>query len=235
MKKSRDSRDVFAVFKKGSFMEKASFSEKLRYWFKNVYWYHFRTATFLALAAVVFAVTLISDIANREHNDLDYILAGVVYAEYEQLDAFSDYLGSFIETEEGEKVKVGGQLLCTQSIAGTGDSVASIDQYNAVSIEKITVSMADDEVLLFFFDKRYADWYAEESAFAPLSEFGIESENGYFVRVDNLPVMEQFGFISDSGIYAAIKMKNESRARNERILEKYENAGKALSGLLGGE
>ena len=36
MKESRDSRDVFAVFKADSFMKDATFGEKLRYWFKNV-------------------------------------------------------------------------------------------------------------------------------------------------------------------------------------------------------
>ena len=71
MKNSRDSRDVFAVFKPGSFMEDASFWEKLKYWFSNVYWFHFRTATFIVILAVVMGCMIISDITNREYNDLD--------------------------------------------------------------------------------------------------------------------------------------------------------------------
>ncbi|MBQ2840709.1 MAG: hypothetical protein II996_03890 [Oscillospiraceae bacterium] len=239
MKKSRDFRDVFAVFKPGSFMGDASFWEKLKYWFKNVYWYHFRTATFIAVAVVVLACMLISDILNREYNDLDYILAGSVFANTEQMGKLSDHLGSFIPIEDEDPsdeeiptAKVGHQMLSTESVMGSGDQALAIDEYNAASIDKISVSMADDEILLFFFDRRYAEWYAKQGAFEPLSEFGIQSENTYYVSVSETPFMKELGIMHKDGIYAAIKVKNSTRAEDERILKKYDNAALALSGLL---
>ncbi len=239
MKKSRDSRDVFAVFKPGSFMEDASFWEKLKYWFCNVYWFHFRTATFIAIAAVILVCTIISDVTNREYNDLDYILGGSVFADTEQMGKLSEYLGSFIEVtdenpddEEIPQAEVGHQMLCTESVMGTGDQALAIDEYNAASIDKISVSMANDEVLLFLFDKRYAEWYAKEGAFEPLSSFGLGGEDEYFVRVDNLPKIEEIGIIHRTGIYAAIKIKTPSRLEKERIVEKYEKAAAVLSGVL---
>ena len=241
MKNSRDFRDVFAVFKPGSFMENASFWEKLKYWFRNVYWYHFRTATFILIAAVVMGCMIISDIVNREYNDLDYILAGSVFANTEQMGQLSEYLGSFVDVpdenpDDGEmpRAQVGHQMLCTESVMGTGDQALAIDEYNAASIDKISVSMADDEILLFLFDKRYAEWYAKEGAFEPLSNLGITGENEYFVRVDNLPDIEKIGISHRDGIYAAIKIKTPSRAENERISQKYENAKAVLQGLLSG-
>ena len=234
MKKSRDSREIFAVFRKGSFMEEATFGEKFRYWFKNVYLYHFGFFTLIAIVVAILAFSLIGDVINREYNDLDYILGGSVFASDEQLDALSDHLSGFIEKESGEEVTTGQQLLCTESILGTGDAALALDEYNAGSIEKITVSMADDEVLLFFFDKKYIEWYAAMGAFEPLSEFGIESDNGYYVRVDSLPVIEELGIICKNGLYAGIKVKTKSRMENERIAKKYENSGKALYGLLYG-
>ena len=239
MKKSRDSRDVFAVFKPDSFMSNASFFEKLGYWFKNVYWYHFRTATFITIAVVILACTLISDILNREYNDLDYILAGSVFANTEQMGKLSDYLGSFIPVEDDDPsdeeiptAMVGHQMLSTESVMGAGDQALAIDEYNAASIDKISVSMADDEILLFLFDRRYAEWYEKQGAFEPLSEFGIESENGYYVRVSEVPFIKELGIMHKDGIYAAIKVKNTTRAEDERILKKYDNAALALSGLL---
>ncbi|MBQ9985442.1 MAG: hypothetical protein IJP38_03950 [Oscillospiraceae bacterium] len=242
MKKSRDSRDVFAVFKPGSFMGDASFWEKLKYWFKNVYWFHFRWLTLGVIVAIVLACMLISDVTNREYNDLDYILAGSVFADVEQMREFSDYLGGFIEVvdedpDDGEvqKPKVGHQMLSVESIMGSGDQALAVDEYSAASRDKISVSMANDEVLLFFFDRRYAEWYAKEGAFEPLSGFGIESENEYYVRVDELPIIEKIGINHRDGIYAAIKVKTEPRMKNERIAKKYETAGIVLSGLLSGK
>ncbi len=239
MKNSRDSRDVFAVFKPGSFMENASFWEKLKYWFKNVYWFHFRTATFIVIAVIILGCTLISDIVNRRYNDLDYILAGSVFANTEQMTELSEYLGSFIDVpdenpddDEVQHAAVGHQMLCTESVMGTGDQALAIDEYNAASIDKISVSMADDEILFFLFDKRYAEWYAKEGAFEPLSSFGLGGEDEYFVRVDNLPAIKEIGISHRDGIYAAIKIKTPSRAEKERIAEKYENAKAVLSGLL---
>jgi len=239
MKKSRDSRDVFAVFKPGSFMGNASFWEKLKYWFKNVYWYHFRVATFAVIAVVVLGSMLISDIANREYNDLDYILGGSVYADIEQMRELSDYFGSFIavadeepDDEEIPKAKVGHQMLSVESIMGSGDQANAIDEYTAASRDKISVSMADDEILLFLFDKRYIEWYAAEGAFEPLKNFGIESENEYFVRIDELPGIAEIGINHRDGIYAGIKIKTDARMKNERIAKKYETAGLVLSGIL---
>ncbi|MBE6965741.1 MAG: hypothetical protein E7441_06880 [Ruminococcaceae bacterium] len=239
MKNSRDSRDVFAVFKPGSFMEDASFWEKLKYWFSNVYWFHFRTATFIVILAVVMGCMIISDITNREYNDLDYILGGAVFANIEQMGQLSGYLGSFIEVpdenpddEVTPQAEVGHQMLCTESVMGTGDQALAVDEYNAASIDKISVSMADDEILLFLFDKRYAEWYAKEGAFEPLSSFGLGGENEYFVRVDNLPRIEEIGIIHRDGIYAAIKIKTPSRMEKERIAEKYEKAAAVLFGIL---
>lgn len=240
MKKSRDTREIFAVFKPDSFMAEATFWEKLKYWFKNVYWYHFRIATFAVIVASILAVILINDVFTREYNDLDYILAGAVFADTEQMQALSDHLGSFIpvaggeDGEEAPKASVGRQMLSTESIMGSGDQALAIDEYNAASIDKISISMADDEILLFFFDRRYAEWYAKSGAFEPLSEFGIESDNEYYIRVDEIPFIKELGIIHNDGIYAAIKVKNHERKENERIIQKYENAALALSGLLAG-
>lgn len=240
MKKSRDTREIFAVFKPDSFMAEATFWEKLKYWFKNVYWYHFRIATFAVIVVSILAVMLINDVITREYNDLDYILAGAVFADTEQMQALSDHLGSFIPAAGGEdgedapKASVGRQMLSTESIMGSGDQALAIDEYNAASIDKISVSMADDEILLFFFDRRYAEWYAKSGAFEPLSEFGIESVNEYYIRVDETPFIRELGIIHNDGIYAAIKVKNHERKENERIIQKYENAALALSGLLAG-
>jgi len=233
MKKSRDSRDVFAVFKKDSFMKDATFGEKLSYWFKNVYWYHFRVATFAIIFVAILAVTFVSDVFFKEYNDLDYIMGGALFAETQKMNDISERFSAMLTPKGAEEsAKVGHQMLCTQSIMGTGDKADVFDEGSRANIDKITVTMADDEVLLFFFDKKYIEWYAEQGAFEPLSEFGIESENEFFVRVDDTEFFKQFDVANQNGIYAGIKLKTDSRAKNERIAQKYENAAYVLKGIL---
>lgn len=233
MKKSRDSRDVFAVFKDDSFMKDATFGEKLSYWFKNVYWYHFRVATFAVVLVAILAVTFISDVFFREYNDLDYIVGGAVFAETVKMNAISEDFAEILTPEGAEEpAKIGYQMLCTQSIMGTGDKADVFDEGSRANIDKITVTMADDEILLFFFDKKYAEWYADQGAFEPLSEFGIESENEFFVRVDDTEFFKKYDVANQNGIFAAIKVKTPSREKNERILQKYENAAAVIKGIL---
>ncbi len=228
--KSRDSYELFEVFKPG-YMDGATFFEKFRYWFKEVYWYHFKFHTLGVILLVVFLVALVGDIASREYNDLDFVVGGAVFAESEKMKELSDYLGGFVK-EDGT-AKVGWQMLCTSSAMGTGDPALALDEFAASSINKITVSFADDEILLFLLDKKYTDWYNNEGAFEPLSTFGIESENECFVRIDDTEIIKKLGIKSDGGIYAAIKIITPSRSENERIAQKYENAGLALRGMLG--
>ena len=232
MKQSKDSRDVFAVFKKGSFMEDASFGEKFRYWFKNVYWYHFRYQTLLVVVLLICSVVFINDVVFREYNDLDYILAGNVFASSETMQTMEDRISDLIETEGEEPPTIGRQLLTTRSVMGTGDLSLKIDEYASASIEKIAVSMADDDILLFFFDKKYTDWYAAEGAFEPLANFGIESENEFFIRVDDASLFADLNISHTDGIYAGIKVINKSRRKNERIMAKYDVAARVVAGIL---
>lgn len=233
MKDSRDYRDVFAVFKKDSFMEGATFFEKLRYWFKNVYWFHFRYATLGVILAAIFAVTLASDVFFREYNDLDFVLAGAIFADTDEMQKLSADISAFVTPAEPDATaKIGRQMLSTRSAVGTGSNAIAMDEITAANIDKISVTMADDEILLFFFDRRYAEWYAKEGAFEPLSSFGIESDNDYFVRVDNTPFWADYNIAHDNGIYAGIKVKTDFRIKKERIVKKYENAANVLKGIL---
>lgn len=232
MKKGKDNYDVFEVFKKGSFMDGAPFGKKLAYWFKNVYWYHFKLATLIAILVIIGASALIYDVTHITHNDLDYILGGAVYASSEQMNALSEYLGDAITAPDGEEPSVGRQMLCTESVSGITSQKIDYDEYAAASIDKITVSFADDEILLFLLDKKYIEWYAEQGAFEPLSEFGAGEKNEYYIDISESEVIKKLGIKSNDGIYAAIKVINDSRSGNERIMKKYDNAAAALRALM---
>ncbi len=234
MKKSRDSRDVFAVFKKDSFMKDATFGEKLAYWFKNVYWYHFRVATFVTIFVAILLCVFISDVFFPEYNDINFVVAGSLLADKEQMNLLSERMAPFIEASDEEAgPKIGYQSLCTRSIVDPSLASDAFDDGTLANIDKITLTMTDDEVLLFFFDKTYIEWYANDGAFEPLANFGIESDYEYFVRVDETPFFKDIEISHYDGIYAGIKVRSGPRLKDdERINKKYENAARVLSGIL---
>lgn len=234
MKKGRDSRDVFAVFKKDSFMKDATFGKKLAYWFKNIYWCYFALPTVGIIAAALIVGGIAYDITHPEYNDIDFVVAGSLLADKEQMDMISDRMKAFIDPYDDENgPKIGYQSLCTRSIVDQAIGKDAIDDGTRANIEKITLTMTDDDVLLFFFDKKYIEWYADDGAFEPLENFGIESEDEYFVRVDETPFFKDIGISHYDGIYAGIKVRRGPRLKdNERMNGKYINAANVLSGIL---
>ena len=233
-KTSRDNRDVFAVFKKGGPMEGATFGEKFSWWTKNVFFPHLAFKTCMVILALFLLTMLVIEIVSEDYNDLDYIVGGKIFATSEQMHELSDYMKDVLE-KDGEKPSVGHQMLCTENMESAINELSYPDEYAVANRQKIEITFADDEILLFFLDKTYIEAYAYDGAFLELSEFGIESDNKYFVRVDNTPIFQKIGMNHKDGIYAAIKMKNKERSEDSRILEKYERAGRVLSAIVAGE
>lgn len=234
MKKSRDSRDVFAVFKKDSFMKDATFGKKLAYWFKNIYWCYFALPTVGIIAAALIVGSIAYDITHPEYNDIDFVVAGSLLADKEQMNMISERMTPFIDPYNDEEgAKIGYQSLCTRSIVDQEIIKDAVDDGTRANVEKITLTMTDDDVLLFFFDKKYIEWYANDGAFEPLANFGIESEDEYFVRVDELPFFADIDISHYDGIYAGIKVRSGPRLKDdERMNGKYLNAASVLSGIL---
>lgn len=233
-KTSRDNRDVFAVFKKDGPMEGATFGEKFSWWMKNVFGPHLAFKTVIAIVVAILAVWLIVDIVSDDTNDLDYIIGGDIFVDTDNMNALSAYMKEILSENENKDLKIGHQMLCTRSTESTVESTGQVDDFAAANSQKIEITLADDEILLYFLDKTYVDCFAEMGAFLKLSEFGIESENEYYVRVDETPLFKKYGITTKDGIYAAIKMKNKARSEDERILKKYERAGTVLSAIVAG-
>lgn len=232
MKKSLDSRDVFAVFKKDSFMKDASFGKKLAYWFKNVYWCYFALPTVAIIVAILLAGVLVNDILHPKYNDLDYIVAGSLVADKTQMEHLSEKMTTFLNPRDsGEKPTIGWQMLSTRSVLDFNEATKEMDGASRANVEKIAVTMVDNDILLFFFDKKYIEYYAADGAFEPLSNFGIESENEYYVRVDNTEFFKDITIHNSDGIYAGIKVRSGPRLK-KKMDEKYANAARVLSGIL---
>ncbi|NLG52585.1 MAG: hypothetical protein GX541_01210 [Clostridiales bacterium] len=229
--KSSDSFDLFEVFKPG-YMDGATFRQKFFYWFRNVYWYHYKKQTLLAIFGLILLCVFIGDIVYREKYDLCLIVGGDTMVESEALSKLSEELKTVIPDADGDgKINIKYQMLYTGLLRDKPEEGQVFDEMLGAAVQKIQLSFADDDTLLFILDKSFADWYAAEGAFEPLSGMDIASENEYCVRADEKELFKKLGIKNPGGWYAGIKVKNESRAKNPKILKKYEAAEAALKAI----
>ncbi|MBQ3055020.1 MAG: hypothetical protein IJC88_02840 [Oscillospiraceae bacterium] len=217
--KGKDQYGLFEVFKPG-YME-GTFFEKFKYWFKAVFWCHFRYHALFVLVATIMLVWLVCDLIAPNCRDLDYVVAGEQLVLTEQLEVLNEQIKAQMDDVDGDgTLTVGQQMLCTLE-----------DEYsdNAyMNGQKLGVTFADDNIVLYIMDLELMEIYASDGAFAPLADFGIESENRFFVRVDQNRVFRECGIPAGDGWYMALKIVNDVRANDEEIQKKYMEAVKVI-------
>ncbi len=236
--KSNDNNSLFEVFKPGV-RDDLSFWPKLWYWFTNVYWYHFKKITILGLFGVILLIVLICDIINKPNDDTGVIIAGDNYVSLEQERGIVGYIESVIDDANGDgEISVAYQTLCTSAADsdledGDRKSAEQYDEFVQANQNKLLISFADDQFLLYIMDKVHMEKYIESGALEPLETFGVSSENPYYLPVGESSLFAQLGIENPAGNEwcAGIKVIADSRADNKKIEAKYEQAVKALKML----
>ncbi|MBE6915915.1 MAG: hypothetical protein E7471_04700 [Ruminococcaceae bacterium] len=217
--KGKDQYGLFEVFRPG-YME-GSFFYKFTYWFKMVFWCHFRYHALFILIASVMLVWLVCDLFTDNYHDLDYVVAGEQLVLSEQLEELNGHLLETLDDVDGDgKVTIGQQMLCTYDDGSTDTAY--------VNGQKLGVTFADDNIVLYIMDQDLMEFYASDGALAPLADFGIVSDSTYYVRVDANKLFRESKIPSGNGWYMALKVVNKERAKDEKIQTKYREAAEII-------
>lgn len=240
--KNRDTYELFEIFKPGV-RDDLSFPRKLGYWFKNVYWYHFKVITLVALFAIILLIIFIGDMMNKPNDDLGVILCGEAFLSFEQEEQVANKIKEVIEDVNGDgEITIAFQSLTsasadTEASEASKDAAAPYDQFIVANEQKLTLSFADDQFILYILDQIHMDPFVADGAMEPMETFGIESENPYCIPLADSTWFQELGIQSmpENGWYAGIKMINDSRGKDEKIQAKYENAARVLRILAGQE
>ncbi len=217
-----DNRGLFDIFKKGE-RDDLTFWEKLKYWFKNVYWCNYKGLTFLALFGIICAIVFIGDVVGQPNNDLDYVIAGDIHMNEQQLAGIEDYVIKNMADANGD----GEVTVSYQSLPVAGED--NYDQLSSVAEEKLFISLADDRVLLYITDGAHMESLAGQGAFEPLSTFGVISEMVYCVEITNSSLFKELGIPeATGGWYIGLKVIDGERVGNEEIARKYDAAANVL-------
>lgn len=235
--KSNDNQALFEVFKPGV-RDDLTFAQKLRYWFVEVYWYHFRTITLLALFGIIMLVILIGDIIHRPNDDLGYIVAGDAFVTLEQERGIEEFVKSVIDDANGDgEITVKQQTLCLGINDGESsqlqkDAAEPYDEFTQANQNKLAISFADNQFILYIMDQKHMDPYIADGAMEPLKTFGIQGDEWYCVYVGESKLFKELGIPQeeDNKWYAAVKIITQERS-SEKMQAKYEQAAKVLKAL----
>ena len=143
----------------------------------------------------------------------------------EQLEELNTQILETLDDVNGDgEVTVGQQMLCIY------DDGSSDTAY--VNGQKLSVTFADDNIVLYIMDQDLMEFYAADGALAPLSDFGIVSDSKYYVRVCENKLFRESKIPSGNGWYAALKVVNHEREKNEKVQKKYREAKEVIERLM---
>lgn len=221
--KANDNQSLFEVFKPGV-LDGYTFWQKLVYWFKNVYWYHFKKQTIWGIVALVLIAMFISDVFFKVQGDLKYIICADVSLSYEQQDGVNAYIKEFVPDFNGDEKIVSEYQVLETVDAEKGDQMAIAAE------DKLALSFAEDDILLYILDGKHMETYATQGAFEKLEYFGIESDATYCLEITDCKLFKELGIPTPTdGWYIGAKVLSDTyRAEDEEILKKYE----AISEIL---
>lgn len=209
--RGKDDKKLFEVFQPGV-MDELSFWQKLCYWFKNVYWYLYKKQTLLALFFIVAAIALVHDVVTQVDYDISYIMVGDTFVTNEVVEQITNDIAEKVgDINVNGKVDVGSQMLPT----GNNEELALSAE------DKLSVSLADDEIVFYILDKRHMESLAKTGAFEDLSYFGIEYPDRFCINLTGNKWFSQFDVPEvEGGWYIGIKKYVDTPRFDDPVMEK---------------
>jgi len=193
---------------------------KFKYWFTNIFWYHYRQFVIIGVFVLGVAVYLIVDAVNTPKPDFEFIVFSPGYVTDEQTGELQSIAEQAIGDLNGD-----GKVY----ISLVGLSIIQADTAE-MSVMKLGALMSDPKVVLYIMETEAMELYVGDNIFTPLSELGIDapSEDGYTIRVDQLPVFLRSGLSENEGdpwqFSLAFRVKPEGKKYTKEVAAAYEAA-----------
>jgi|GEM_PF-966663 len=96
-----------------------------------------------------------------------------------------------------------------------------------------TSFMAETGNILYLYDDQLINRYPPDY-YEKLADFGIESENPVFYKVNDIPVFDRI-FVVDTGYFLCLKGWSESKQNDKEFIENYNLAARVFERILNAE
>ena len=169
-----------------------------------------RLLIILAAATIIGVVVAVHSCSNRVEPDLTISYIGEGYFSSDEFYAAVPMLGDVIEDINGDRKKE----IELVTINFNSNLTASQQQSN---MAKMTMSMGQGKSRLYFMDRQYCEYYADEEILVDLTELVPEGAQTlvnskgevYGISIEGNPVMRELGLYDTENVYVAMRAITE--------------------------
>jgi hypothetical protein len=194
------------------------------YWFRNVFIYHYIKPTISVIILLLIVVYLLRDVRSVVKPDITVVFGGIDILREEDMAE----IRAIIEDEVGDANEDGEVYVNFEIYTATLDTA---DDYGEQNLQALDMAfLAEPSKVLFILDEEVHLRY-DEDFFEKFSEYGIESEDENFYRVNELPVFERL-LVVDTPYYMALKGWRIDEKDNPKYIQTYDLAVRVIKRLI---
>lgn len=197
-------------------------------WFRNVFLYHYLKPILIGIVVVVLVVFIAKDLLKDNSRDFTFTIFSDSYFSETRKEVFSDLFTREIGDANGNgKLEID---IVDQAIVVSG--VDASDAAQKMQAFEVTF-IGDPSCVLYLIHEDYLTYFEPATSYRPLADFGIESEDTYFLYANDFPTVKRFlPESNEKKYYLAIKTCEISKRDDPEYVEYYDRALKALEAIM---
>jgi len=193
-------------------------------WFRNVFLYHYLKPTIGVLVLLIIAFIFLKDVFNKVNPDFTLVIGSIDIWREEDLESIK----SVIKDEVGDVNGDGTVEVRVEVYTPTLDLSDDYGQQNLNALDMTILGNPDK--ILFILDEELSLRY-EPEYFEKLSDYGIESEDDHFYKINDLPVFKRL-LVVDDPYFMCLKGWNISEKDNQKYIKNYDLAVRVMKRLI---
>jgi len=156
-----------------------------KYWFKEVFWPHYGKLSIALIVALIVAIVLTVDAANKPRYDFHMVIAMEDMITYED----TEELRSVIAPAAGD-INGDGEILLEVQVINLADP-----ENLEVNQQRLQLAFAQSEYTLYIMDEQYSATYCHREYFDPLANYGFTPDPDEPRRMDvsEVPILWRMG------------------------------------------
>lgn len=197
-------------------------------WFKNVFLYHYLKPILIGIVAVVLVVFIAVDLLKDHSRDFTFTIFSDGYFSETRKEVLYDLFAKEIGDANGNgKLEI--DIVDQAIVAGGVDVSAAAQKMQAFEVTFI----GDPSCVLYLIHEDYLTYFDPDTSYRPLADFGIESEQKYFLYANDFPTIKRFlPADNEAKYYLAIKTCEISKRDDPEYVEYYDRALEALNAIM---
>ncbi|MBR6522294.1 MAG: hypothetical protein IKT47_06475 [Oscillospiraceae bacterium] len=156
-----------------------------KYWFKEVFWPHYGKLSIALVVALIVAIVLTVEAANKPQYDFHMVVAMDDFITYDDTEELRNVIAPAVGDVNGD----GKILLDVQVISLSDPENLEVNQ------QRLQLAFAQYEYTLYILDEQYSATYCHREYFDPIADYGFaaDPDEPRRMNVSDVPLMQRLG------------------------------------------